>query len=151
MRLLLPLAGLVLITFAACAGDDDPGGGGSGGGTTSSGSGGSTTSSGSGGSISSGSGGSTTSSGSGGSISSSGFGGGDICDADPNDDACITCTRASCCTELEACILDAPCICLLECFMAGTDPPLCLGECPSSTAVNTLAACAAGQCTADCV
>ncbi|MCA9621344.1 MAG: hypothetical protein KC731_20115 [Myxococcales bacterium] len=132
--LLLPLA-IAALTAIAC-GDD---GGGTGGSGNSGNSGGSTSSSGSGG----------TGSASGG-MGAGGSPYGDICNDDYMDNTCVTCTQGACCDELEACTMDTPCQCLLDCFLAGTDPPMCLSMCPSSDAVNNLVACATAGCGMDC-
>ena len=74
---------------------------------------------------------------------SGGYGGfGDVCMDATGDDACVTCTRANCCAELQACEPDATCSCLLECFLEGCDPVACLQTCGQNDQVNALTQCA---------
>ena len=87
--------------------------------------------------------------GTGGSATGMGGGFGDICN-DAYNDACIDCTQASCCTELEACTMDPDCQDLLNCFLDGTAPASCLGMVEQSEAVLDLTSCATVECGAEC-
>jgi len=78
-----------------------------------------------------------------------GGGFGDICNDDYSD-ACIDCTQANCCDELEACTMDADCQELLSCFIDGTAPATCLGMVNQSDPVLNLTACATAECGTDC-
>jgi hypothetical protein len=132
------LSALVLFSTAIACGGDEAGSGGSGGtasGSSTGGTGGTTSS-----------GGNTGTGGDGGGM---GGGYGDICN-DAYNDACIDCSQTSCCMELEACTMDADCQDLLDCFLAGTSPPMCLGMVNQSPAVLDVVACASASCGADC-
>ena len=129
------VAAAAVLVAVGCGGDDSgTGGGGTGTGTgTGTGSGTGT------GAGMGGSGGSAT-----------GMGGfGDICN-DAYNDACIDCTQANCCTELEACTMDADCQQLLNCFLEGTAPATCIGQVNQSDAVLDLTGCAVAECGPEC-
>ena len=63
------------------------------------------------------------------------------------DNACVTCVRANCCTEVTDCQTDENCSCLLQCFLDNCDPIECLQLCGQSDQVNALTQCATGNCT----
>jgi hypothetical protein len=72
--------------------------------------------------------------------------GGDlVCDAQASDTECVSCTRMTCCDELQGCLPDANCQCLLGCFLAGCDPVECLADCGSSGPVQDLIGCVSGS------
>ena len=73
---------------------------------------------------------------------------GDVCMAEPGDNECLTCTRANCCPQAEACAPDSTCACLLECFLDGCDPIGCLQTCGQNDQVNALTQCASANCEA---
>lgn len=76
---------------------------------------------------------------------------GDICMAQSGDDACVTCARANCCTEVQACE-GTECACLFECFLEPTCPaPQCLLECPTEGAeAQAVISCALDKCGSEC-
>jgi len=76
---------------------------------------------------------------------------GELCNDAPDDTACVTCTRAGCCDELQVCQTDTDCACLLDCFLAGTDPIECINQCGQSDATNDLVGCASTSCATECV
>ena len=69
-----------------------------------------------------------------------------ICMAQADDTACIGCARMECCMELQACLPDDNCRCLLECFIAGCDPVGCLNLCGASDPRDALVQCVQPNC-----
>jgi hypothetical protein len=73
-------------------------------------------------------------------------GGSLICGAQANDTECISCTRMSCCPELQGCLPDMDCHCLLQCFISGCDPVQCLADCGTSDPTSALIGCVTDNC-----
>ncbi|WP_437965092.1 hypothetical protein WMF04_36340 [Sorangium sp. So ce260] len=76
-----------------------------------------------------------------------------ICDAAPEDDACVSCAKASCCTEHGACMDDPRCACLVDCLSRGNAISACtlLENCgPADTVSTEAAACLDDACQAQC-
>lgn len=74
------------------------------------------------------------------------------CEAEPTDNACLTCARESCCAELELCSDQAPCNCFVECLGVGAMPDVttCQGRCGGSSGVAALEVCLAMACPGTC-
>lgn len=64
-----------------------------------------------------------------------------ICAGEASDTACVTCTRMKCCDQLQACLPDTNCHCLLECFLGGCDPVGCLADCGGGNQTDALISC----------
>jgi len=71
-----------------------------------------------------------------------------ICDPGPNDDACVSCAKENCCDQLEACPLDAACLCLLQCVLMGDTPEVCEMQCGQSPASQAVVDCGDANCPA---
>jgi len=69
-----------------------------------------------------------------------------ICDPEPQDDACVSCAKANCCPELEACPSDATCLCLLNCVLGGETPENCEALCGQSAASTAVVDCGDASC-----
>lgn len=69
-----------------------------------------------------------------------------ICMAQADDTPCIGCARTECCMELQGCLPDENCTCLLECFIAGCDPVGCLTRCGQSDPRDALIQCVQPNC-----
>ena len=69
-----------------------------------------------------------------------------VCMAQADDTPCIGCARMECCMELQGCLPDENCRCLLECFIANCDPVGCLNACGNSDPVNALIQCVQPNC-----
>jgi hypothetical protein len=76
--------------------------------------------------------------------------GGGACEPSGDDDACVSCTKESCCDEFEACTEDEGCVCWLQCLAEGGDQAQCFGTCGQNAAFFTLGACVQGSCGMDC-
>lgn len=76
--------------------------------------------------------------------------GGGVCEPSGDDDACVSCTKESCCDEFEACVGDDGCVCWLECLAEGGDQAQCFGSCGQNAAFFTLGGCVQGSCGMDC-
>ncbi len=78
----------------------------------------------------------------------------DACMPDPNDDACTSCAKGSCCDQATACGADPGCACVFGCIGMGGDPQTCLTECMVDPFTNPvlLAAymCVMANCGGDC-
>jgi len=78
-------------------------------------------------------------------------GGGDACIPEATDDACVTCTKTSCCEEVVACNADPICVCMQGCVGGVNDIAPCTEECGMNTTFGPLTTCAATNCAADCL
>jgi hypothetical protein len=69
------------------------------------------------------------------------------------DTECGACVKMNCCNQLEACVGDADCLCVLECTNQGGDPATCHQDCglvdPNMT-FGMFITCAMQQCTLEC-
>lgn len=89
---------------------------------------------------------STTSTSSSGSSTS---GGG--CTIDPQDDACVKCSKQSCCAELVPCQNDQACVCWTGCLSQNpNNPGACAGCGPYDSTTSTFVNCAVQHCNAQC-
>lgn len=77
---------------------------------------------------------------------------GDICMDQAGDDACVTCARANCCPQVQACE-GTECACLFDCFLEPTCPATqCLIECPiDNPEASAVIDCATNECADECV
>jgi hypothetical protein len=89
--------------------------------------------------------------GSSGGASEAGTEAGGACEPDAADDECVTCTKSSCCGEIEACNADPICVCMQGCVMGLPDIAPCTKECGQNTTFGPLTQCAATNCAADCL
>jgi hypothetical protein len=77
----------------------------------------------------------------------------DVCVADPADDACVACAKASCCAEYQACAGDAACVCWVGCKYTGNTDAACAlpANCgPLDVTSSAAAACLDANCPAQC-
>ncbi|MCA9698359.1 MAG: hypothetical protein KC431_12595, partial [Myxococcales bacterium] len=78
-------------------------------------------------------------------------GGMDVCDPDLLDLPCLECIKASCCTQIVACLGDAACSCAYDCVTMGGDPVQCQSDCNAVNGVtNALLFCGQLNCANDC-
>ncbi|WP_437297358.1 hypothetical protein [Sorangium sp. So ce426] len=76
-----------------------------------------------------------------------------VCEADPDDDDCAVCAKASCCEELSACADDPGCAGWIDCLSADGDTPLCSSvelSGPVDGVTQPIAACLEQSCAAQC-
>lgn len=93
-----------------------------------------------------------------GSTGAAGSSGGELpaaCQPAAEDDACVTCTKDSCCDELDACLANEDCLCVSLCLAEGEqDLNACATETCELEAVpdeaTAMLTCAALSCTAEC-
>jgi hypothetical protein len=77
-----------------------------------------------------------------------------VCEAEPGDDSCASCQKASCCDEVSAC--DASCQSFVACVdVCATDDDACLEACVRASPAGALAfqamyECAALACASEC-
>jgi len=69
-----------------------------------------------------------------------------ICDPDRNDAACVACAKDACCDELEACVLDPTCQCLLICVLGGDTPEDCQTMCGENATSQAVVDCGEANC-----
>ncbi len=77
-------------------------------------------------------------------------GGGGVCDPAPGDDACASCSKENCCSELEACDGNEGCTCWFECLGGGGDFQECFLMCGQSPEFQAFGGCAMGSCGNEC-
>lgn len=93
--------------------------------------------------------GSEGSTGAGGSSGSGGEAG--VCDPQPDDDACRTCTKTSCCEELETCLGEPICECMSGCVTGPGDVQMCTEMCGETGNFEPLTNCVTFSCLTDCI
>jgi hypothetical protein len=77
----------------------------------------------------------------------------DTCTASPDDNACTTCVKGSCCSDYQNCMNDVGCLCWVTCKAAGYTDTTCeqSGYCGPLDAVSMSAAsCLDANCGAEC-
>lgn len=75
------------------------------------------------------------------------------CDAAPSDNACVTCAKASCCSDYQACVEDGTCVCWVYCKTAGNTDEICSSQeqCgPANDFSASMVTCLFGSCQAQC-
>lgn len=75
------------------------------------------------------------------------------CDADPADDACVSCAKTACCAAYQACSGDLNCSCLVGCLYQGNSVAACtsMDNCGAASAISvTTAACLDTSCAGAC-
>jgi hypothetical protein len=75
------------------------------------------------------------------------------CSANAADDACVSCAKASCCGEYQACSSDATCLCWVGCKYGGNSDAICAqpANCGALDAVTSAAAsCLDANCPSEC-
>ncbi|MBX7084529.1 MAG: hypothetical protein K1X88_35315 [Nannocystaceae bacterium] len=75
-------------------------------------------------------------------------GGPTICDPDPADTECAACARMACCDELQACIGNLVCLCLLNCVVDGGLPEDCQTMCGENAVSQAVVDCGQTNCPA---
>lgn len=91
---------------------------------------------------------STSSSGSSTSSASSSGGG---CTVDPQDNACVQCTKQSCCNELVPCQNDQACVCWTGCLSQNpNNPGACAGCGPYDAVTSAFVNCGVQKCSTPC-
>jgi hypothetical protein len=73
-------------------------------------------------------------------------GAGTICDEKADDTECVSCTRMNCCTQIQDCLPDENCRCLLECFLGGCPGAQCLQECGTGMPTQQVITCVSDSC-----
>jgi hypothetical protein len=78
-----------------------------------------------------------------------------VCAPNPTDAECTACSKANCCSQLQACSNDPDCECYMTCVYQGADPFGCGTQCAvdlfAPGPVGDLVSCSAGPCGAACV
>ncbi len=76
------------------------------------------------------------------------------CAAQPDENACMTCIRASCCAEVYQCESSAGCKCYFPCRLSGLSRETCAWQCQTGREVpsysNELASCTNDRCAIPC-
>ncbi len=75
------------------------------------------------------------------------------CGAAPSDNACVTCAKASCCSDYQACEQDGTCVCWVYCKTAGNTDEFCSSQeqCgPANNVSAPIVTCLFGSCQAQC-
>jgi hypothetical protein len=75
------------------------------------------------------------------------------CAVSPDDDACVTCVKTSCCTNYQACFSDLNCSCIVGCLYQGFSAAACasMDQCgPPSAVTLATGACLQTSCPASC-
>ncbi|MFT3775790.1 MAG: hypothetical protein QM820_61365 [Minicystis sp.] len=144
--------GNTTVEFGSGGGTGAHGGNGHGGSTTSGGIGGDTPSSSSGDpSTTSSSGDPSTTSSSGGATTSSSSSGGGGCTVDPQDNACVKCSKESCCDTLVPCQNDQACVCWTGCLSQNpNNPGACAGCGAYDATTQAFVNCAGQKCGPQC-
>ena len=75
-----------------------------------------------------------------------------VCPPDPNDSACLACSKASCCDQTTACMADAACVTCMACVdMGNAEQCVQTGDCDlSNPATADGYECTANACSDEC-
>ena len=79
----------------------------------------------------------------------------DPCAVQPNDGMCLACGKVNCCAQLLACVADADCNCVKDCFLGGDTVANCGMMCGVQPNMNAafmaVGACVQNSCAAECL